>query len=679
MQVTRKTTYVIYPVYASREINYSGTTFTRSELTPVDVEIAGIPIPGMHSVPMTVWELDEGFSSNLFQYFTTAEDMWLYLENLGFDRQTIKNYNFHYLPYKTPTLAKGWLDTNAYKDKMEELAPQVQYYPAASILSKSQNSGMVPNLYIENTVWGGYIGLCPRSASKTSQVWGTERLQFFNITDSPADTDPLVSEGQRAIPPIIGTGPIGTNNYSVGPKYAGISSSQTNRTGVSIPILYKAPIPGETSKFYYGVILYGYRYNDNRYFLYTKAFGYTSSSTYSYTVYSTTQADMHLTTEQIDAFFNEAAEYVPPAEDPWEDQAESEIGGGDGTFDWDSTPVEAVTVEEPAVIGTSLMHVYRVDKYLESQQYTQNVQDALAYLSAFLWSNDLKTAIRDSNDSAKGCIVSLHELPFEVAYTGDFAVIMGNITHTIGTGDQEYYFSLPRVVSQFQTVHLGELTINEKWGGYPDYAPHTQIQIFLPFIGFKSLNVNEVMGKTIKLDYTFDVLTGECTAILYIQDNGNWYNAYQWNGFCALSFPVSGAQYTQKLAAAGQMVGGAISVLSGIAGNGAGAVKGIVSGLSQISVANNVQGEQHHVVKDGSLGGAVGWMGGKQPFLVIESPRICQAKKKLKIQGDKLCRSLKVSDCSGFTVFDTIHLESLHATKEEKELLEQMLKGGVIL
>lgn len=689
MQVTQKTIYVVYPAYASQEIAY-GNNFIRSSLTPVDVEIAGIPMPGMHSVPLTVWELDEGFSSNLSQYFTTAEDMWLYLENLGFDRQTIKNYNFHYLPYKTPTLSKGWLDNNPYKDKMAELGPQVQYYPASSILvNKAQTSGDVPNLYIENMVWGGYLGLCPKPVSQTTQIWGTKKLQYFRITgNTPTDADPLTSDSENAVPPIVCTGPIGTDNYTAGPKYAGISNTQANRTGVSIPILYRAPIPTDPTHFYYGVIMYGYRYNDNRYFLYTKAFGYKATTSSSYTVYSSTQANMLLLTQQIDAFFGEAIHYVPPAEDPYESIAESETGGGEGTLDWTSDEItdDSSLIYTPAIADgpqsggvTPLYNVYYMGI---------NPSISLGQLHSYMWTNSsFLDAITKANADIRQSIISLHALPYICTFDAQ-------TSYPIVMCGQETTVNALKGVPQKEEFDLGSIEIKEFYGSYLDYSPYTSVSIYLPFIGHRDLPVDKVMGKTINVKYTFDNYTGNCMArVLAGNDTIDCYN-----GQCALTYPMTGADFSQKLAGTIMTIGGVAALgagllsmggaFAGAASLGLGAptaaaltpgLKAAALGASSMVMGQGINASKSSVYHNSNLGGSVSWYAYRTPYLTITSPRLAHPLRRNVIMGGRVRRTVKVKDLSGFTQFDEIHIDTVVCSDAERTMLKRMLIEGVIL
>ena len=62
------------------------------------------------------------------------------------------------------------------------------------------------------------------------------------------------------------------------------------------------------------------------------------------------------------------------------------------------------------------------------------------------------------------------------------------------------------------TVQTTGLVVPHKYNSYLDYAPYTKAEIFLPFIGFCPLNINDIMGKSVDITYNIDLLSGVCTA-----------------------------------------------------------------------------------------------------------------------------------------------------------------------
>ena len=83
--------------------------------------------------------------------------------------------------------------------------------------------------------------------------------------------------------------------------------------------------------------------------------------------------------------------------------------------------------------------------------------------------------------------------------------------------DLGYYFSSVEtsvINTDFITVSCGTVSINEEYENGFDYAPNTKAEIFLPLIGIQSLETNRIMGREITLDYHFNIVTNDVTAIL---------------------------------------------------------------------------------------------------------------------------------------------------------------------
>ena len=83
--------------------------------------------------------------------------------------------------------------------------------------------------------------------------------------------------------------------------------------------------------------------------------------------------------------------------------------------------------------------------------------------------------------------------------------------------DLGYYFSSVEtsvINTDFITVSCGTVSIDEEYENGFDYAPNTKAEIFLPLIGIQSLETNRIMGREITLNYHFNIVTNDVTAIL---------------------------------------------------------------------------------------------------------------------------------------------------------------------
>lgn len=67
-------------------------------------------------------------------------------------------------------------------------------------------------------------------------------------------------------------------------------------------------------------------------------------------------------------------------------------------------------------------------------------------------------------------------------------------------------------------IELGKIYIEPKYNNYLDLAPYTSIEVYLPYAGIVNLDPNEVMGKTIHIQYVVDFGTGNATSYITTWD-----------------------------------------------------------------------------------------------------------------------------------------------------------------
>lgn len=340
-------------------------------------------------------------------------------------------------------------------------------------------------------------------------------------------------------------------------------------------------------------------------------------------------------------------------DDPYDEPGSSgEIGGG-GSHDNDSDNIDQP--DDPDIFASDTGFV---------ELYTPSVSQ-MRSLASYLWSSsfDLDN-FKKLFQNPMEAILGFSALPFQISAGSSVSVKLGNIDTGI---------SMPKVSNQYKTISCGSLSIEEYWGSYLDYNPHTEIQIYLPYIGTRSLDTDEVMGNTISVVYKIDVLTGGCIA--FIRINGSV--RYQFSGSCAIQLPINAMNFNS-------VITGAISIgvasLSAIATGGMSAPvsAGVMAGTIA-STANNITSMKTHVEKSGALGGSAGVMGVQIPYLIIKRPNPCIPEDQNKIQGYPAFTYSYLGGLSGFTRVSDIFLDNIDATDAEKDEILSLLKGGVIL
>ena len=288
-------------------------------------------------------------------------------------------------------------------------------------------------------------------------------------------------------------------------------------------------------------------------------------------------------------------------------------------------------------------------------------------LGDYLWSNafDVDTLKKLFGDPMEA-IIGLSIIPINPPGAGSKNVKVGNIDTGI---------SMSYLTRQFVEKDLGSLTIDPYIGSFMDYSPYTKIQIYLPYIGFRELAPEDVMGTTISIKYIIDVITGGCVASLNVSGKGA---IYQFNGSCIANVPLTALNYSGAIQNAISAVGSIVTAGAGIAtGNPAMAGVGAIGLATRAS--NAVINSHPTIQRSGNCGGSSGLCGVQFPYAVIERPRLSTPANYNGFIGNTLNVTMTIGACEGLTMVEAIHLDNVLCTENEREELMKMLQEGVII
>ena len=375
------------------------------------------------------------------------------------------------------------------------------------------------------------------------------------------------------------------------------------------------------------------------------------SSTYTYDeIYTkvTTYADDHGLDIGINTY---------DSDNPYAYQ-EASFGGGDGSmlmFDPDGVdPAEVPSLPTISATNIGFMSVY-------NPTGTQ-----LRSLSAFLWSNafDIDSFKKLFSDPMQ-CIIGLGIVPVRPTIGG---------TKNVTFGDIDSGVSMSYIASEFVEKDMGSVTIDKLYGSFMDYN-QTSIQIYLPYIGFRQLQPDDIIGGSIGVVYHINVIDGGCTAYIRHSSRGV---LYQYSGSCIANIPLSAINYSGAIqnAVTAAINGGAViaGIATGAAPVSAMGAAGLVSNAANLAINSKPQ-----VQRSGSVSGSAGLMGIQRPYIIIERANISVPADMEKFVGNTTNVTMTLSQCSGFTIVDHIHLDNIPCTESERDELADILHKGVIL
>lgn len=323
-------------------------------------------------------------------------------------------------------------------------------------------------------------------------------------------------------------------------------------------------------------------------------------------------------------------------------------GGGDKPSGDEGEPVDFPTLPTTNVMQSGLVSVYN----------PTNTQ--LRSLAQVLWGNDFEQTIKKIlNDPFDG-IIGLALIPFTPTTAGSENCVIGNFDTEV---------AMPLVSEQWITLNCGSLDIPASWSNALDYSPNTIIDIFIPFVGFRTLKTEDVMSKSISLKYNVDILSGAAVAMVKCG------NKVMYTYPCKLTYdiPLTGSN---RAALYTGMINIAMSAIKGAAMGGAlGAAGGAATSALQTATT-----KQTDIDRSGSITSNTGDLGEFTPYIVIHRPVQSMPKSFKQIKGYQSNITAVLSSLSGYTEIDFIHLTGISgATDTELDEIERLLKEGVII
>lgn len=279
-------------------------------------------------------------------------------------------------------------------------------------------------------------------------------------------------------------------------------------------------------------------------------------------------------------------------------------------------------------------------------------------LGAFLWVSNIIEQIKLIFQDPMDGIISLHKIYAQPVTGSRKDIVLGYIDSGVDALE---------VTSQFTTVSCGSVSISEKRHNATDYPPYTQAHIYLPFIGIEELDVAEIMGGTVSVQYRVDAYTGTCVAQIFVTRSADMSSAqmlYTFSGNASQSIPLTSGNFTGLMSSLVSIAGGA--ALGGVGGAVlAGAASGLTSHAASVSHSGNISAN-------------AGIMGPRKPFLILTRQQGYDANGYAGLYGYPANKTVYLSNCSGYVkVKDVLYRGD--GTENEKQEIVELLKAGVIV
>lgn len=358
-------------------------------------------------------------------------------------------------------------------------------------------------------------------------------------------------------------------------------------------------------------------------------------------------------------------------------QTTNPTGGGDGSGDNSNDVVTTQGIAQH--YGTAIATVWDIpivqgvylDEVLWNVDFTAQAQKGLY--------TDIINAIVSLKYFPLGGLLSVPESMVQVAqtyltYTKDDGSVIRVHGKKIGGIETKFHFS------------AGELQIEEYFGTGFDYAPYTKIDLFLPYIGFKRLNTNEIMNHLLKVEYYVDVISGGCLVVIYADDK----IIDTASGTIGIDIPIAGSNRATtetmynltKAANTLNLVSSTGALATGIATKNPVSAAGGAISLGQSfagALKSQIAAGQYAIAKASSVADMTSVFGVNTPYVIIERPITAYPANMAAQEGYPSNYGGVVSDFTGFLSCSSCDLTGITATAEELNEIDRFLKNGVFV
>lgn len=403
---------------------------------------------------------------------------------------------------------------------------------------------------------------------------------------------------------------------------------------------------------------------------------------------------------------------------PYNPGGESTIGGGGGNFGIDPStglPVQsddiASSLPPTGSYEGSVANAGLFVHYAMSGNMLEVVGD-------WLWATDLGLII------AKEVLSILYGSPIESAIS--LMSYPFNVTALPGvvSNQQELYwgahgagFNATAITNPYATIDWGTVQLTEFWGNFLDYAPHTKLELYLPWCtGFVPIDPNECLPGSLRVVTNIELAKGTCLHNV-IGNDGLVIATH--GGTCGKQLPLTALDTSGKALQLVSTAAAAISAgASGIAGDAAaGAAESHYRATHQLPLFSQQGMDRYHakidaakaaasaphqaagrraenralagssamartpasVQRSGSFSGASAGLGVQYPYLILSRPTQSVPAQYGHHYGYPSNIYTPLTNLRGYTEVGEIHLTGFVCTEDELMEIDSLLKGGVIL
>lgn len=259
-------------------------------------------------------------------------------------------------------------------------------------------------------------------------------------------------------------------------------------------------------------------------------------------------------------------------------------------------------------------------------------------------------------------VVSLRWFPVPLQALGEIGTTEG-----IKLGYTTLETSGTTITSVAEIMLGGIFDIKPVYNSYMDYAPYTEVQVFLPFYGMLDLDVNLFMDHKLVVHYTVDIASGLITYYILRDDT----IVQQVQAKCGIDIPIT---LSSMIDVASQISNNVVSKSVSLASaTDSGSPIGMIG-----SVLGNTSSPKMHYLSGVGDNGAL--YGNRRVTLFIKHPQYNRPANYGKMVGYPTYGKFSLSKLNGFVIIENpkIDMAEKMELSEYNEIIS-LMQGGIYL
>lgn len=335
-----------------------------------------------------------------------------------------------------------------------------------------------------------------------------------------------------------------------------------------------------------------------------------------------------------------------PTDSPDED-------GEDGNLKDDVDRIEP-TEPDATTVTLSNTHYYRLSK--------EDLKDFFIDLWSLDFSDLIFNQVTGVYTNLIENVVSLRWFPVSLLALGEIGTTEG-----IKLGYTTLETAGTTISSVAEIMFGGSFDINPVYNSYMDYAPYTEVQVFLPFYGMLDLDTNLYMDHNLNVQYTVDIASGLITYYILRDDT----IVQQVQAKCGIDIPIT---LSSMIDVASQISNNVVSKSVSLASaTASGSPIGMVG-----SVLGSTASPKMHYLSGVGDNGAL--YGNRRVTLFIKHPQYNRPANYGKMVGYPTYGKFSLSKLTGFVIVENpkIKMTEKMELSEYNEIIS-LMQGGIYL